>query len=63
MKVTTKCAFCRKRHDVKVSSAGYRAWRDGVKIQIAIPGLSEDDRERLVSGICPECWGEKFAED
>ena len=63
MKVETKCAFCRETHKVKVSAKGYKAWRSGTHIQTAMPELSEDDRERLISGVCPGCWGEQFVDN
>jgi hypothetical protein len=25
-------------------------------VQEAFPDLSDDDRERMLTGICPQCW-------
>ena len=32
----------------------------GENIQIAFPDLTADQREILISGICPECWDKIF---
>lgn len=29
-------------------------------IQDAMPNLSADDREFLITGICPKCWNSTF---
>ena len=41
----------------------YQAWRSGTYIQDAMPHLSADDRELLISQICPECWLMLFPPD
>ena len=45
---------------MKVSGAQFDSWERGTSIQVAMPDLSENDRERLVTGICPPCWGLAF---
>lgn len=37
------------------------AWRSGMLIQDAFPDLPAEDREFLISGLCPECWNELFS--
>ena len=32
-------------------------------IQDAFPELSKEDRERLITGICPKCWKELFGDE
>lgn len=56
IRVTTKCPFCSSTHDVRVDQTGWLKRQDGALIQDALPELSVDDRERLISGICPECF-------
>ncbi len=34
----------------------FAAWDSGVLIQDAMPRLSVNDREMLISGCCPKCW-------
>ena len=51
-----KCMRCGKEHTLQVSAEGARKYRQGFAVQYAFPELSEDDREWLVSKVCPECW-------
>lgn len=57
------CPFCGGYHEVHVSEADYAEWQDGELAQNAFPYLSADDREILISGICPKCWAETFGEE
>ena len=57
MDIITQCPFCGVAHIVYVSFDGYIAWKyEGVCAQDAFPELSDEDREMLISGICPDCW-------
>ncbi len=58
--ITTTCPFCGKSHGVKVSAADFWEWNDGALVQDAFPYLSADEREMLISGICPTCWDKMF---
>ena len=35
-------------------------WRDGMLIQDAMPNLSADEREFLITGITPDEWDAEF---
>jgi hypothetical protein len=61
--VVTTCPVCETGHVVTVPLAGYIAWTSGVFIQVALPTLSADDRERLMSGTCPKCWAKMFPDE
>ncbi len=63
--IITRCPFCGRANEVEVNEADYLDWQDGVLVQDAFPYLSADEREALVSGICPTCWESTFggAED
>jgi hypothetical protein len=57
------CRLCHTKHVVIVPAAGYLKWAKGqAKIQDALPGLTDDERELLVSGICGQCFDKMFAE-
>lgn len=58
--VGRECPFCGEYHEVEVSEADFYAWQGGELIQNAMPYLSADDREILISGICPSCWEKMF---
>ena len=54
------CPKCNKLQTVKVEQSQYYRWMAGENIQIAFPELSANQREILMSGICPECWEDIF---
>lgn len=56
MILKTRCPFCKDIKYVTVSEPEYQKWQSGVLIQRAFPLLSQDDRERLLTGICPPCY-------
>ena len=56
MIVKTKCPTCQSTKDFDLDDEDYLKWQRGMTVQRAFPGLDPDDRERLITGICPECW-------
>ena len=63
VKILAKCMFCKKEHLIEIPKSGYDAWYRGFPIQDALPMLSADDRELLVSGICGTCYDKIFPEE
>lgn len=61
--IVTACPFCGHANEVAVNEADYWDWDDGAAAQNAFPYLSADEREMLVSGICPKCWAKTFGDD
>lgn len=62
IKVTTICPVCQQTHIIECSNKGYQAYERGALIQQALPELPPEEREMLVSGICPKCWNIVFPE-
>jgi len=58
--IETNCPMCGETHLITVPIEGYARWQNGACIQDAMPELSADDREMLISGICPRCWDDMF---
>ena len=58
--VVTSCPFCGCANFVEVNEMDYLDWQDGALVQNAFPYLSADEREMLISGICPTCWERTF---
>lgn len=56
-----KCPFCGESTAVEVFESDYNAWKCGTLAQEAFPYLNADEREVLISGICPDCWEKMFA--
>ena len=48
--------------DMDVSEEQIAAWQGGVLIQQAMPNLTPDEREFLMTGYTPEDWKEIFGE-
>jgi hypothetical protein len=62
-KISLNCVSCQTPHNLTVPAQNYMDWRNGTYIQNALSMLNKDDREMLVSGICPECWDAMFGDD
>lgn len=58
--IQTICPLCHRVHDVGVNELDFWDWDDGALVQDAFPYLSADEREMLISGICPNCWNDTF---
>ena len=58
--VITACPFCGCANEIEVNEEDYWAWDDGMLVQDAFPYLSVNEREALISGICPDCWDSMF---
>lgn len=61
--IVTTCPFCGETHEIGVNEFDYWDWQDGALVQNAFPYLSADEREMLISGICPKCWAKTFGEE
>tara|TARA_Y100000310_G_C20387451_1_gene671140 strand:+ start:362 stop:508 length:147 start_codon:yes stop_codon:yes gene_type:complete len=46
-----------------VNSKDFISWNNGSYIQNAMPYLSADERELLISGTCGPCFDVMFAEE
>ena len=64
MEITKKSGFTGLTHtrNIPVTQEQLDAWHAGQSIQQAMPNLSIDDREFLMTGITPEEWNEVFGE-
>jgi len=54
------CPFCGKYQEVEVRLEDYFRWNKGELVQNAFPYLTPNEREIIISGICPKCWDETF---
>ncbi len=44
--------------DIDVTSEQITSWENGLLIQTAMPDLSPDEREFIMTGITPKEWGD-----
>lgn len=58
MKLKAKCDRCRTRYEFWADDQDVRDWHEGKLIQVAIPYLSIEARELLISGMCGDCFNE-----
>ena len=61
VEVVTVCPICGGANYIAVNEMDYLDWQDGMLAQDAFPYLNADEREMLISGICPSCWSRMFA--
>ena len=54
--ITRNCPFCNTPHTKEFDEEQYRKYKAGTLIQDAMPNVSAEDREFLITGICPKCW-------
>ena len=57
------CQFCQVDHVVMADQMDVANWENGALIQDALPYLSADDRELLISGTCGACFDKMFPPD
>lgn len=57
------CPYCKVRGRVVVPVQGYHRWVKGDLIQNAMPELSADHREMLLTGTHSACWDKMFGLD
>lgn len=62
MKITRRSPFSGNLNtrEINCSEKEYDSWLAGELIQIAMPNVSSEDREFVLSGITPEEWEEAF---
>jgi len=61
--VVSRCTKCGDTQTVLVRKVDLRAWRDGEYIQNAMPYLTVDERELLISGTCGPCFDNMFPDE
>jgi hypothetical protein len=55
-----RCHCCYQDKVIKANVKDFLDWQAGKLIQNAMPYLSVDDRELLISGTCGPCWEKIF---
>tara|TARA_R100000908_G_C3725229_1_gene126532 strand:+ start:553 stop:765 length:213 start_codon:yes stop_codon:yes gene_type:complete len=58
--VAVPCRLCQETTDLEVNFQGFVNWKAGEFIQDALPELSADERELLISGTCGTCFDALF---
>lgn len=65
MQITRRNPFTGEHHtwEIAVTEQQLLAWHNGQLIQDAMPNLTEDEREFILSGILPEQWEQLFSKE
>lgn len=64
--ISRTCPHCGAQNKLTLPGSaihGIRRWRAGEYIQVALPDLTAEQREALITGIHQRCWDEMFKED
>ena len=56
------CPMCGTYHFLEVNFEQYLNYQSGELVQNAFPHMSPTDRERFISGLCPDCQKKIFVE-
>lgn len=57
---TPRCLYCGNTGIVVANRRGVMRWEAGELIQKALPELSAEHREQMISGFHPECFDKAF---
>ncbi len=60
--VSVVCRLCKGEQRISAPVTAFLAWENGAFAQDALPMLSADDREMLISQTCGDCWADMFGE-
>lgn len=60
--ISITCPVCGEKHLIFANVEDFLSWDEGALVQDAFPYLSPNEREMLISGICPDCWDRLFGE-
>lgn len=60
--VIKTCMICNLEKTIHCTQEELNLWQGGMLIQNAMPNVSVDERELLISGVCGTCFDEMFDE-
>lgn len=63
LQISGPCTVTGKWHYVQVPIEGYNRWKSGELIQKALPEVSKEDREFLISGCSPAGWQQLWGKE
>ena len=57
------CRICKTVHVITLDAADWSAYNQGMLIQDAMPNVSKNSRELIISGTCGICFDNLFGDD
>ena len=61
--VNRTCILCSEEVTITTTEEGMTQWYNGEFIQDAMPELTPDEREIMISGICGLCFDKEFTDE
>jgi len=61
IELVVKCIACDEDQKIMAKENDVLDWMGGKLIQDALPYLSKEQREIMISHTCPECWNNMFS--
>lgn len=58
---TSSLSGVERTMDLPITEEQLKSWEDGMLIQNAMPNLTSEQREFLITGVIQEEWDEMFA--
>lgn len=58
--IDVTCPFCGTVNTVYVFEDDFEDWQNGALAQDCFPYLAPEERELLISHVCPDCWSKMF---
>lgn len=62
IEITKRCPFCGESKTFVLYAEDVEKWKQGALIQSVWPFMPANDRETLMTAICPECWDKEFGD-
>ena len=56
-----KCPICGKMNEFECTESEWDEYKKGGLVQNCFPHATPEQRELLMTGICPECWDRMFS--
>ena len=60
IRVFTSCPMCHRDHVAIVENDDYELYCSGEPVSKCFPYIPAAERERFITGICPDCWDRMF---
>ena len=63
--IAIRCVCCKQYKGIHINEEDYKEYRRPYRrpIQDIFPYLSAEEREMLLSKICPDCWNNAFGDE
>lgn len=57
------CPECNEVLTIEIDGSNVFQYHQGARIDSVLPDLSDDERERFITGYCSDCWNNLFPDE